>query len=458
MMRNNEYKVIRSGVFKKLQMMLLGLVVMITAGCGGGGSGGVIIAVLPFEGSLKLLATFTDSGQATGGFVFNFGPRGSRPPVAGEGADISAYQSLKFSIDTSAVPDFANLTIRLESPGVAVDVNLANPAYFTSVNRTWNSYEIPLSDFPGLDLTDVIFLGFWDARDVLDVLVFGDLNFDDIHFVDAAGATLSVYSETNIDLVLFYTEIINSVDPYFSGNITNTQDSVDGQSVPTDLVLNLACGNAGVFRGLNAQDQLDPALGDPTCILNDPENPFRTASIPEFDANNPDAPTKFDLLPPAGPDPCAVPPDPPPGDPSYMPLGEKAEFYFWATALARRPSGENQYYTARALHKLWSVNNDPIVLNQTKRAYRSVLDNFYFDPTFFSTRDFNPNCAEPEIFYAVQVKDLTGILLYEAELPDLKHLYPGLDPALNGFRALSDMGDWGYSYDIVNQLVFRFIP
>jgi hypothetical protein len=465
MMRNNNCNAIRSGVFKRLNMALFGLVVLVASGCGSGGSGdGVIIAVLPFEGSLKLQADFMDTGQTTGGFVFNFGPQLKRPPfAAGDGADISLYQSLKFSIDASAVANFANLTIQLrDTSGNVALVNLAN--YVPSVSRTWNSYAIPLIDFPGVVLTDVVFLGFWDARDSLDVLVFGKLDFDDIHFVDAAGATLAVYSETSIDLVLFYNEIIYGDDAFFGGNTTYAFDSVNGLTLPTDLVLNLYCVNAGVYDPRSLQNPPDPANGDPTCILNDPENPFRTATIPEFDANNPNAPTKFDILPPDGPDPCAVPPDPPPGDPSYMPLGEKAEFYFWATALARRPSGENQYYVARALHRLWTVNTDPIVQQQAKRAYRSVLDYFFDDPTFFSTRDFNPNCAEPEIFYAVKVRHETGKLLYNTDPlnppnlldPERAHLYPGLDPGLNGFRALSDMADWGYGFDIANELVFKF--
>jgi hypothetical protein len=447
-------------------MALFGLVVLVTSGCGSGGSGdGVIIAVLPFEGSLKLQADFMDTGQTTGGFVFNFGPQLKRPPfAAGDGADILtlAYQSLKFSIDTSAVANFANLTIQLrDTSGNAAMVNLAN--YVPSASRTWNSYEIPLGDFPGVDLTDVIFLGFWDARDSLDVLVFGKLDFDDIHFVDAAGATLAVYSETSIDDVLFYNEIIYGDDPFFGGNTTYAFDSVNGLTLPTGLVLDLSCENVGVYDPRSLQNPPDPALGDPTCVLKDPENPFRTASIPEFDVNNPDAPTKFDILPPAGPGRCpVVPPDPPAGDPSYMPLGEKAEFYFWATALARRPSGENQYYTARALHKLWTVQvangfGDPLIQDQAKRAYRAALDYFFNGVTFFSTYSFPfPNCAEPEQFFPVQVRDLTGVALVVADPPEFDHLYPGLDPNFDAFRALEDMADWGYGFDIGGEFVFKF--
>jgi hypothetical protein len=62
------------------------------------------------------------------------------------------------------------------------------------------------------------------------------------------------------------------------------------------------------------------------------------------------------------------------------PTGAKARFYFWATALARRPSGENQFYTALALHELFDANSnvlskDELVRAQALKAYRS--DNLF---------------------------------------------------------------------------------
>ena len=105
------------------------------------------------------------------------------------------------------------------------------------------------------------------------------------------------------------------------------RDSSDGTVIneiilPTDVVLNLFCEDVGIF--------------DETCVLDDPENPYALVATLEFDINNddPNQPTKFDLLAniPAGPS------------------GAKARFYLWATALARRASGENQWYTAQALY------------------------------------------------------------------------------------------------------------
>ena len=135
---------------------------------------------------------------------------------------------------------------------------------------------------------------------------------------------------------------------------SNSDGLVINQIVlPTDTLLNLGCAEVGI--------------NDEGCVLEDPENPFVFVPIPEFDVNNPDAQTKFDLFVsiPAGP------------------TGAKARFYLWATALARNPSGENQYYTALALHELFDANQDPLIQAQALKAYRSVLDNFFGSVTFF---------------------------------------------------------------------------
>ena len=172
--------------------------------------------------------------------------------------------------------------------------------------------------------------------------------------------------------------------------------------LPTDVVLDLACADVGI----NTEQ----------CVLLDPENPFINVVVAEFDVNNPDAETKFDLnaLIPAGE------------------TGAKARFYLWATALARRPSGENQWYTAQALHELWDANGDEIIRDQALRAYRSVLDNFFGSVTFFTFG----GATTP-----VQLNQLTADNLFR--------------PASTGFRVLIEggervvlevLGEWGYTY------------
>ena len=59
-----------------------------------------------FEGERSLGLSYTSGGQGFGGATILF-----------EDADISAYNTLKFAIDTSTFADFANLTVQLEPPG-----------------------------------------------------------------------------------------------------------------------------------------------------------------------------------------------------------------------------------------------------------------------------------------------------------------------------------------------------
>jgi hypothetical protein len=185
--------------------------------------------------------------------------------------------------------------------------------------------------------------------------------------------------------------------------------------LPSDVVLNLACANVGVHPE--------------TCVLQDPENPFVTTPIIEFNQNAPGADNKFDLF-------NSIPPGP---------TGAKARFYFWATALARRPSGENQYYTALALHELFDANSnviseDELVRDQALKAYRSVLDNFFSSVTVFSCCPGASPDGEP-VPFAVPLNELTADAIYRTDRTGFRRLVPG-DP----INALSVFLDWGYAY------------
>lgn len=189
--------------------------------------------------------------------------------------------------------------------------------------------------------------------------------------------------------------------------------------LPTDVVLNLACADVGI--------------NDEPCVLGDPENPFATTAIIEFDVNNPGGDNKFDLFNsiPAGP------------------TGAKARFYFWATALARRPSGENQYYTALALHELFDANSnvlsaDELVRAQALKAYRSVLDNFFGSVTVFECCPGASPTGEP-VAFAVPLNELTADALYRTARTGYRRLVDG-DPIL----VLEQLLDWGYAYQPAN--------
>ena len=173
--------------------------------------------------------------------------------------------------------------------------------------------------------------------------------------------------------------------------------------LPTDTLLNLACADAGI--------------GFEKCVLDDPENPFARVATPEFNVNDPDAETKFDLANniPAGP------------------TGAKARFYLWATALARFPSGENQWYTAQALHELFDANSDELIRVQALRAYRSVLDNFFGSVTFFTC------CGG--VSFSAGLNELTADYLYRTDATGFVRLVPG-----GPLDVLALLSEWGYTY------------
>ena len=186
--------------------------------------------------------------------------------------------------------------------------------------------------------------------------------------------------------------------------------------LPTDVVLNLACENVGVHPE--------------TCVLEDPENPFATVPITEFNDQNPDDPFNKLVL-------AATIPD--------GPNGAKARFYLWATALTRRPSGENQYFTALALHELFDANSndleqDEIVRAQALKAYRSVLQNF-FGSVAVRTCRVQDGCNPPVNFF-IQLNERTADNLYRTEATGFRRLVPGIPLA-----AIEQMIDWGFTYD-----------
>ena len=187
--------------------------------------------------------------------------------------------------------------------------------------------------------------------------------------------------------------------------------------LPTDTLLNLACEDVGIFRE--------------RCVLEDPENPFALVPIIEFDINDPNAGNKFQLF-------NAIP---------AGRIGAKARFYFWATALARRSSGENQFYTALALHELWNYNGDPIVQEQALKAYRAVLDNYFGSVTVFTCcEDVRPpNDPRGPIPFPIGLNELTADNLYRTDATGYRRLVEGV-PLL----VLEVLLNWGYRYRPAN--------
>ena len=219
----------------------------------------------------------------------------------------------------------------------------------------------------------------------------------------------------NHDLLALGRGIVAVVLGLFVLSGCEERDSGDGEVIneiilPTDVVLNLYCEDVGI-------------AGEP-CVLDDPENPYALVPTGEFDPNDPLSPRKFALLQ-----------DIPSG-----PTGAKARFYLWATALARFPSGENQWYTARALHELFDANSNPvskdeIVREQALKAYESVIANFFGSVTFFGgvPVGLNEQTAR-DLFF----EETTGFELLVPSRADMIELF----------------ATWGFRYDFENDIVF----
>ncbi len=128
--------------------------------------------VTAFEGTDVLEIDYQNTGGDFGGALISL-----------QGADISAATSLKFSINTSQIAGFADLTVQIEPPGGPQPGNNVALSGYTPVATSgdWSTYEIPLADFPGATLTAVDVIGFWNARDGGGALVYGQLYLDDIH-------------------------------------------------------------------------------------------------------------------------------------------------------------------------------------------------------------------------------------------------------------------------------------
>jgi hypothetical protein len=171
-------------------------------------------------------------------------------------------------------------------------------------------------------------------------------------------------------------------------------EMVSGLDIPVDYTLDLYGENEGLYPDTN--------------VLNDPNNPYRYASI--------NMENVWDLN-----DECP---------------SAKAKFYLWATMLARIPTGEYQYFTAFSLHELYTEGGSLNAKEQAKRAYRSVLDHFFGSVTWWLADWLND-----ETYYSVLLRNRVGMLLYDPSDEGLLPLYN--DPA----QALADLSEWGYHYD-----------
>lgn len=196
------------------------------------------------------------------------------------------------------------------------------------------------------------------------------------------------------------------------GKNSSDGDERNTVALPTDATLDLYCDDVGLFNE--------------TCVLDDPDNPFAKTPFAVDDPDNEDGfnAGKFNLA--AG-----------------LAGNPKALFYLWATALARAPTGENQYYTALSLHQLYSVSESEVIRRQTIRAYRSTLDNFFDSNTFFEA-SFLPAPPPEGLFFPRLTRELTAENL--AVPGGVLSLFDATDAGNNEFFARETMGSWGYTW------------
>jgi beta-glucanase (GH16 family) len=126
-------------------------------------------AVSPVDGNYVLGVTFGNTGLGWGGIAFDFGAQ-----------DISAYSTFVININKSAMPSMARLGLKFEdNAGGQTELNIAS--YTPTINGDWARYEIPLSHYSGVNLTQVKYLGLWNPFTAGNAYLTGNLYFDDIH-------------------------------------------------------------------------------------------------------------------------------------------------------------------------------------------------------------------------------------------------------------------------------------
>ena len=171
----------------------------------------------------------------------------------------------------------------------------------------------------------------------------------------------------------------------------------------------------------------DVGITPNTCVLEDPNNPYRRSIVTEDN--------KFELDEDA---PSAT-----------------AKFYLWATALARGAGapGENQFYVALNLHRMWASSNSERTRKQALKAYRAYLDNFFDSTTFFEIPVDSGN------FVPQSLNQFTVEMLFDPA--DITNTFTSTrlfnpDPAVNRFEASIKVGEWGYFFDQTNEIFTPF--
>ena len=190
----------------------------------------------------------------------------------------------------------------------------------------------------------------------------------------------------------------------------------DSIALPTDdtIPFELYCADIGIYPN--------------QCVLDDPDNPYARSIVSEK--------TKFELDADA---PSAT-----------------AKFYVWATALARGAGnpGENQFYAALNLHRMWASSTSETTRLQALKAYRAYLDNFFDSVTFFEIPVGSGNLFPQSLNQGV------GQMLFDPTdvtntFGTSTRLFNPAD-AINRDEASKLVGSWGYFFDQTTEIFTKF--
>ena len=155
----------------------------------------------------------------------------------------------------------------------------------------------------------------------------------------------------------------------------------------------------------------DEGVGEENCVLYNPVNPYARAAV---NATNPETNVvyKWEL--------------------NDEPQSILSKFYLWATVHAVEPQGENQFYAAENLHRLFSQEGNVSVQEQAKKGYRSLLDNFFGSVTFTGPAN---NQVENLL------RNWVGDRLVNPSRSGLPQLFDSQSLAIDALK------EWGYAFE-----------
>mgnify|MGYP000299992326 CR=1 FL=1 len=216
-------------------------------------------AVTPIEGDTVLeisyLTTLSQDGGTPKGYsgaIFDF-----------NSADLSTYSSVVFSLNAADFPNFQDMGLEFQdsrSTGtngigkVMIRTNNYTPENVAGTD--WQTFEIPFSDFAGVDFENITAVGFFNPYDANNNLIAGTLYLDGIRFESNQGECSEASS------VAFDTSEYNPATTHASVTVTDlcsasslavVKVATDTGEITVGVQLNAAGEGETVFKLLDPQ-------------------------------------------------------------------------------------------------------------------------------------------------------------------------------------------------------------